>query len=189
MKKLLIAVAAVMFGIVANAATYNWELSSGWVSPDDNDPLEGVTLYAFDANAYDSATLLAALDAATDGGAAALANALGSGTVNDEGEAVVSGSGLTDNGATSPYASMYGLLVNGDGYYLVDGISDVEITDAIAAGARALFNAGDVITGDSSTWSKIGGGAGPTPPTPIPEPTSGLMLLLGVAGLALRRKA
>ena len=185
MKKLLIAAAAVMFGIAANAATYNWKVFSSWVSPDDNDPLEGATLYAFDANQYSSATLIAALDAATDGGAAALANALGSSTVDDGGEVIVVGSGLTDNGATPPYASMYGLLVDGDKYYLVSGMSDVEITSAITAGAEALYNAGDVVTGDPSTWATIGGGAGPTP---IPEPTSGLMLLLGVAGLALRRK-
>ena len=172
-----------MFGIAANASTYNWKLVSSWVSPDDNDPLAGATLYAFDANAYSSATLLAALDKATDGGAAALANALGSSAVNDEGEVTLAGSGLTDNGATPPYASMYGLLVDGNGYYLVDGISDVKITDAIAAGSSALFNAGDLVTGDSSNWSKIGGGS-----SSVPEPTSGLMLLLGVAGLALRRK-
>ena len=177
-----------MFGIAANAATYNWRMQSGWVSPDDNDPLEGATLYAFDANAYASATLLAALDAATDGGAAALANALGSSTVNGEGEVVASGSGLTDNGATPPYASMYGLLVDGDKYYLVDGLSDVEITSAITAGATALFNAGDVVTGDPSTWSTIGASSGGGGGSSIPEPTSGLLLLLGVAGLALRRK-
>ena len=185
MKKLLIAAAAVMLGIAANAATYNWRMQSGWVSPDDDAPLEGATLYAFDANAYDSATLLAALDAATDGGAAALGNALGSGTVNDEGEVMASGAGLTDDGGSPASASMYGLLVVGDKYYLVDGMSDVEITSAISAGGQALFNGGDVITGDTSNWSKIGGGAGPTP---IPEPTSGLLMLLGVAGLALRRR-
>ena len=183
MKKLLIAAVAMMFGIAANAATYNWELVSSWVSPDDDAALEGATLYAFDANAYSSTALLAALDKATDGGAAALANALGSGTVNDEGEVSVSGSGLTDNGATPPYASMYGLLVDGAGYYLVDGMSDVKITDAIAAGAQAVYNAGDLVTGDSSTWSKIGGGG-----SSVPEPTSGLLVLLGMAGLALRRR-
>ena len=185
MKKILIGAAAVMFGIAANAATYNWTFVSSWVSPDDNDPLEGATLYAFDANAYASSTIIAALDAATDGGVATLANALGSGIVDANGEVTVNGSGLTDNGATPPYASMFGLLVDEDKYYLVDGMSDVKITDTIAAGAKAGFNAGDLVTGDTSTWSTIGGGAGPSP---IPEPTSGLLLLLGVAGLALRRK-
>ena len=38
---------------------------------------------------------------------------------------------------------------------------------------------------DPSLWTAVGGA--PTP-TPTPEPTSGLLLLLGVAGLALRRR-
>ena len=45
-------------------------------------------------------------------------------------------------------------------------------------------------TGGVSGWT-ISGGDTPTPPptpTPTPEPTSGLLLLLGVAGLALRRR-
>ena len=92
---------------------------------------------------------------------------------------------------------MYGIIVVDDGAgnsytYLVDGISDIEITSAITAGASAIFDMGDVVTGEvgGDGWSKIGGGSGPTPPTPpvVPEPTSGLLLLLGAAGLALKRK-
>ena len=37
--------------------------------------------------------------------------------------------------------------------------------------------------GKGTEWTKVSTG-----PTPIPEPTSGLLLLLGVAGLALKRK-
>ena len=194
MKKLVIAAVAMLFGVAANAATYNWRLESSWVSPDDNDALSGATLYAFDANTYSSSTLLAALATAEDNGAAALANALGSGTVSDDGEVRASGSGLTDKDAV---ASMYGLLVIDDGSgglmsYLVDGISDIEITSAITAGASAIFDMGDVVTGDvgGDGWAKIGGSTPPTPPTPpvIPEPTSGLLLLIGAAGLALKRK-
>ena len=39
---------------------------------------------------------------------------------------------------------------------------------------------------DPSLWTAVGGAPSPTP---TPEPTSGLLLLLGVAGLALRRRA
>ena len=56
----------------------------------------------------------------------------------------------------------------------------------VANGATALQTAAP------STWA-ISGIKAVTPPTPpgpepIPEPTSGLLMLLGVAGLALRRK-
>ena len=42
---------------------------------------------------------------------------------------------------------------------------------------------GEFASAVQSGWQSTSGG-----PSPIPEPTSGLLLLLGVAGLALRRK-
>jgi len=41
---------------------------------------------------------------------------------------------------------------------------------------------------DSQTIDFGSDGSWPASPAPIPEPTSGLLLLLGVAGLALKRK-
>jgi len=190
MKKLLVAATVVMFGIAANAATYKWGVSSGWVSPDDSDPLTGALVYAFDANVNSSASILAELDAATDGGAATFAKALGNGAVDGDGAFDLGGVGLTDNGAGSPTASMYAILVAdklGESYYyLVDTAPAVAITSAILAGATAAYDFGDVITGDvgGAGWAAVGGGAGPI----IPEPTSGLLLLVGMAGLALRRR-
>ena len=188
-----------MLGIVANAATYNWSVVSGWTSPDDNSPWEGATVYAFDANVNASAAVLQALTEATDGGAATFAKAMGSGVVNDGGEFKIEGTGLTDKGAaTSPSASMYALLIAEKGNesyaYLIDSASDVVISSAINAGATAVFDMGDVVTGDvgGTGWSAaIGSGATPTPgpgPDPVPEPTSGILLMLGMAGLALRRR-
>ena len=60
-------------------------------------------------------------------------------------------------------------------------------SDAIA-GQTGYSSLSDLVlsTGGVSGWT-ISGGDTPTP-TPTPEPTSGLLLLLGVAGLALRRK-
>lgn len=51
----------------------------------------------------------------------------------------------------------------------------VEINGAIKDGAAATFAFGEMNTTDA--WTQM-----------APEPTSGLLLLLGVAGLALRRK-
>ena len=179
MKKLVLTTVATMFSIVASAATYNWTAKAGWVSPDDDVGWSGNTVYAFDANVYSAATLLAALGTTGD---AAFANALGSSTVDEE--FTIVGTGLTDNGGTPKTASIYTVLVaagaDSKNYaYIMDGASAVTITDAIAGGAMALFNFGDVVTGAA-------GGAGWT--AVAPEPTSGLLLLLGMAGLALRRK-
>ena len=191
MKKLIIAAAAIMFGIAVNAATYNWTVKSGWVSPDDDVSWDGAAVYVYDANVYSSAAVLSALESATDGGAATFANALQAGAVSGDGF-TMSGAGLTDDGGTpDKFAHAYAILVADDGAgnnyaYLMDNASDVKITSTIVSGAYATFNQGDVVTGDvgGAGWTKIGTAG----PSPIPEPTSGLMLLLGVAGLALRRK-
>lgn len=75
----------------------------------------------------------------------------------------------------------------GDAYLAIATYAggDVEMfrvfTTAVNAAGSLLFDGG-VLGGGVSD----GGGAGDW--TPIPEPTSGLLLLIGVAGLALRRK-
>jgi hypothetical protein len=183
MKKLMVALATVVVGLAVNAATVSWQAKSGWVSPDDDAALEGATFYLFDATAYTIATFTSDMGAGAD----AFSNALGSGTVTDEGEVVFSGSGLTyANDGSKDLAKAYGVILANDGsadyYYMVGEGTPVEVTSAIIAGAKAVFDFGDVVTG------AVGGAGWTSASSSVPEPTSGLLLLLGMAGLALKRK-
>ncbi len=170
MKKLIIAAFAAALGITASAATYNWKATNDWFSPDGSDDLAG-TVSTFDGTAY----TISAVTADVTGN---LSNALGSQALG-YGMFDVSGAGLTDDGADT--AHMFAIVVNdaGDGYW-ASSMQDLAITDAIKGGFPAQVNFGDI---ENISFTDIGGGGGD-----VPEPTSGLLLLIGVAGLALRRK-
>ena len=74
---------------------------------------------------------------------------------------------------------------NYEGYYYVQTGTSLLSQDADSGTDYADFMSADAVVGDA--W-RTAGAASPTPPDPAPEPTSGLLLLLGVAGLALKRK-
>ena len=187
MNKLIVAVVAICTAALASAATYNWNASSCWVSADGENPLEG-TAYLYDANAFSSSAIMAALD---KNDTTVLSSALGSSAIDGDGAFEASGSGLTDNGGSPAYANMFAIIVANDGsadYYYNAGTLNQKITDAVLASeAKFAFGGDDGIeTGaiGGAGWAKVGGGGSGD----VPEPTSGLLLLLGVAGLALRRK-
>lgn len=168
--------AATLLGFAAHAAAANWEIKSDWVSSDGENPLE-VAVYAFDALANPLADVTAALES---GDMSVLNSALSSGIVNDEGSFKFNGNGITDNGGTPPAASVYTIFLDTDSAstatgYFASGVKSVTLTDAVMADSANF------------AWDEISVTSF-TPMSNVPEPTSGLLLLIGVAGLALRRK-
>ena len=180
MKKILVMAAFACATMLANAAVYKWDAKSDWVSADGSDPLE-VMAYVFDASAYTIDTVSGKL---TSGDTSILSSAMASALINDEGWFSLSGNGLTDDGASTPYAHMFTIILDSssastaNNFYASNIISQ-KITDAVIAdGASFVWD--EIITGapGGAGWSTMS----------VPEPTSGLLMLLGMAGLALRRR-
>ena len=181
MKKLMIAAAIVCAAVMAQAANVSWKSSAGWVveGADDENGLDGNKVYFIDANAYSTATMIEALGAADATESTIAGMSLDNATIN-EGEWAVehAAKDLTTGG--DGYASLYAVIVSDDGknYFIYDDYNPVKVTSAVESGYAVFSADDDVVTGAQSSWTAIA----------APEPTSGLLLLIGVAGLALKRR-
>ena len=74
---------------------------------------------------------------------------------------------------------MFLVLVDTDGgKFVVSDAATINVTEPVLADG-GTFVWPEIYPGDPSGWQTIGS---------APEPTSGLLLLIGVAGLALKRR-
>ena len=187
MKKLMVIVALVAAAVSANAAQYQWSAPTGRLFDGQGTATANRyagTGYLFAAGTVSQADIVAALVAGT------LDTTLGT--------------TLAQNTFASGRASMYSTAFEttslANAYFVVTG-KDADGNDGVYISDYATITASDVGASDvafgsqnaySATFkdAKAGySGAGwYSVPSAVPEPTSGLLLLLGVAGLALRRR-
>ena len=171
MKKILIVAVAALCGTFAQAASINWAITDATSSQ------VGYAVYMVSAisDAWTSAA-----DIATD------ATKLGtgtSGTIAKNGRVysipstTASGSGITSS------ASLYLVIVQSAD---ATGYNYVSMGDI----SGSVYEPPAAPSGNFSTTSAalLAGTAGSFGSSPVPEPTSGLLMLLGMAGLALKRK-
>ena len=199
MKKLMIAAAIVCAAVVSQGAAVNWSAGTGMNVQGPKSATDGtfsgtvlaspavmaITLYQFDSvtarDAYKtSADIYAAhaagsITATRSNTSTASGNTLAIGaTAKVDVQALVTGSEV-------PLYALYVITLdsNGDGtvdWYIADTANSKITTQGKATGISNL------VTNGHTGWTAVAS-------TPvIPEPTSGLLLLLGVAGLALRRR-
>ena len=189
MKKLMIAAAIVCAAAFAQAGAVQWAstfLNVYGQSGDEADVVDGATVYLM------SGTQQAFFEAVTsDGFEAAVASALNYAT---QGETALSNpnAGKIDGGMAvfEAAAGDYSLfMVMNDTANNAFYISEAVDGNVPATGGKTFEFAHDAAY-DGTVFNTSAGyqGAGYYQTEIIPEPTSGLLLLLGVAGLALRRR-
>ena len=174
MKKLLTTLSAVVIGIAAHAASVNWQANAIQSSPDTAVAAGWLIQIYSSAVSYN-------YDSAKDGSIATWATGA---TVAAGTSFRAAGTGTQDNGTTaSYYAVIYdAATVAAAKNYIVSDTVSVTINAAGSTG-NLSFGAMTATTSANkflnSSW---------TATTAVPEPTSGLLMLLGMAGFALKRK-
>jgi len=190
MKKLMVMAAVAMAAVVSQAATVSWG-SDVITEPGGAVANKTVTGYLFVLTADQYNTLNAAYAGGTAASAgekmnAAVWAAYGDKLASADATGVTSKQGkrtLIDPSAYSAGNTAYAALIytygSGDDMYYMGNIgsayveSDMDV-DMSYMGTKLFGNE----SGTATAWTAAA----------VPEPTSGLLLLLGMAGLALKRK-
>jgi len=186
MKKLMIALAAVATAAIANAASINWGTSTSLADPSGN-PADGsgyITMYLFsiDSTAYASLTA---------GGEAGVAAKVWSTYGSNLATATDS---YPDDGMGQIFLAdpnSYGVNETAYAAIILTYDEGAGVTHYIGNAASFTFAADidkEVADLDAFVGGDVGAMSTPTGWAAVPEPTSGLLMLLGMAGLALRRR-
>jgi hypothetical protein len=171
MKKIMILAAAIAMAAMANAAAVGWTImgASNYKSCD-------YSLFVIGQNGVTSVEQITTLVAA---GTSVDTYAFASGTVSAAGVASVgnnvSGKTITYGGSGTETHQAFAVLWNADGTQASHtSVASFEMANDSQSKTFAFGNQGTNLANNAFEV--------------VPEPTSGLLLLLGVAGLALKRK-
>lgn len=192
MRKLMIVAAAAVLSVVANAASVKWASGTIYTASDATGTAGSGTsyrantgtrlvtayLYSLTEAQYTAAQAMSTEDLYKTYGSTTPAFTKGSTAM---GLADITQTGLPDGSATSPQ-TVYGLVLYVDtasagAYDGVDAfvksyVGTATWQDTTGVNFSSLASA-------QANWTAVGN---------VPEPTSGLLMLLGIAGLALRRR-
>ena len=178
MKKMIM-LAAIAMGIAVHAASVSWTASN--IAPSEaNTDVTSYMAYIIDNSAYAQSDVTKDTLAAAVGAAAYSSAIVATSTTATTGK-LPSGVKFTDGYAAGDKPSYYMVVIDGSSAADATGFMITTPKSATVTAAGALtMGFGSMASAAAGGWQE---GPGATP-----EPTSGLLLLLGGAMLALRRK-
>jgi len=191
MKKLIIAAFAVVCAVAVNAATVTWGSGALYTAADANGGWSSTTamsagalvtmnIYMVDATTY--ATVSAMTQENMYKWTAGKTADYTAQNKNPSTSALIGAVTVSDNtlaGSTTYYSILtaeYTDATLGKDFYMAAAAEATTPASGVKAVSNIFGGASTATTGGVRDWQ------------PVPEPTSGLLLLLGMAGLALRRK-
>lgn len=192
MKKIMIALATVAFAIGAQAATANWAsgalfraagTTGGWNTSAGavaNNMIVTMTAYYIDATTYDTVKGYSQADLVKyieDNSLTAKGTAQNKNASTGKTTAVATFSDSTAAASTTYYAILTAEYTDADyGDMYMAAVATASVSATGTGTAANIF--GGTTSGGVRDWQAAA----------VPEPTSGLLILLGMAGLALRRR-
>ena len=182
----MVAFVAVAFAAIAQAAAFDWKTSTGQqvYLMNTSDRAATMTAYLFDSSAYSQSNVLSAFVGGTFGSLTSIDTT----TTTSAGAIGVKTDKISYGNAGDTLSGFFAIIANVDGkdYMFLSNIaSDV----GPATGNGTLSFSDNKLPSQLAAMNASAGykGAGWYTQS-VPEPTSGLLMLIGMAGLALCRR-